>query len=46
MDASAICKRVGGGGHVRAAGASFTCGMDEAKAEMLRVAKEQFHAAD
>lgn len=45
MDASAICKRVGGGGHVRAAGASFTCGMDEAKAEMLRVAKEQFHAA-
>ena len=27
MDASAICKRVGGGGHVRAAGASFTCGM-------------------
>ena len=44
MDASAICKRVGGGGHVRAAGASFTCGMDEA--EMLRVAKEQFHAAD
>ena len=46
MDASAICKRVGGGGHVRAAGASFTCGMDEAKAEILRVAKEQFHAAD
>ena len=45
MDASAICQKVGGGGHVRAAGASFTCGMNEAKAEMLRVAEEQFHAA-
>ena len=45
MDASAICKRVGGGGHVRAAGASFTCGMAEAKAAMLKAAEEQFHAA-
>ena len=46
-DAAAILHNpVGGGGHVRAAGASFTCGMDDAKAEMLRVAKEQFHAAD
>ena len=36
MDAAAICKKVGGGGHVRAAGASFTCGMAEAKAAMLK----------
>ena len=45
MDAAAICKKVGGGGHVRAAGASFTCGMAEAKAAMLKEAEEQFHAA-
>ena len=45
MDAAAICKKVGGGGHVRAAGASFTCGMAEAKAVMLKAAEEQFHAA-
>ena len=45
MDAAAICKKVGGGGHVRAAGASFTCGMAEAKAAMLKAAEEQFHAA-
>ena len=46
VDVSRIAAYFGGGGHVRAAGASFTCGMDEAKTEMLRVAKEQFHAAD
>ena len=45
MDAAAICKKVGGGGHVRAAGASFTCRMAEAKAAMLKAAEEQFHAA-
>ena len=45
MDAAAICKKVGGGGHIRAAGASFTCGMAEAKAAMLKAAEEQFHAA-
>ena len=41
MDAAAICKKVGGGGHIRAAGASFTCGMAEAKAAMLKAAEEQ-----
>lgn len=42
IDASEICKRVGGGGHVRAAGcqlgAEFTA--EQAKAEMLRHVKE------
>ena len=45
MDAAAICKKVGGGGHVRAAGASFNCGMEEAKAAMMQAALEQYHAA-
>lgn len=44
MDASAICKKVGGGGHIRAAGASFDCGMDEAKRLLLIAASEQYHA--
>ena len=45
MDAAAICKKCGGGGHIRAAGASFTCGMDEAQAAILKAAQEQYHAA-
>ena len=45
MDASAICRKCGGGGHIRAAGASFDCGMDEAKAAILKAAQEQYHAA-
>lgn len=45
MDASAICKKCGGGGHIRAAGASFACGMDGAKAAILKAAQEQYHAA-
>ena len=44
MDAAAICKKCGGGGHIRAAGASFDCGMEEAKAAILRAAQEQYHA--
>ena len=44
MDASAICKKCGGGGHIRAAGASFDCGMEEAKAAILNAAQEQYHA--
>ncbi|MDY3618140.1 DHH family phosphoesterase [Agathobaculum sp.] len=44
MDASAICKKVGGGGHIRAAGASFDCGMDEARERLLAAAREQYHA--
>lgn len=45
MDASAICKKCGGGGHIRAGGASFDCGMEEAKAAILKAAQEQYHAA-
>ena len=45
MDASAICKKCGGGGHIRAAGASFDCGMEQAKAAILKAAQEQYHAA-
>ena len=45
MDASAICKKCGGGGHIRAAGASFDCGIEEAKAAILAAAQEQYHAA-
>ena len=44
MDAAAICKKCGGGGHIRAAGASLDCGMEEAKAAILTAAREQFHA--
>ena len=32
------------GGHIRAAGASLDCGMEEAKAAILTAAREQFHA--
>ncbi len=45
MDASAICKKCGGGGHIRAGGASFDCGMEEAKVAILATAQEQYHAA-
>ena len=44
MDAAAICKKCGGGGHIRAAGASFDCGMEQAKAAILNAAQEQYHA--
>ena len=45
MDTSAICRKCGGGGHIRAAGASFDCGMEQAKASILKAAQEQYHAA-
>lgn len=45
VDASVICRKCGGGGHLRAAGASMDCGMEEAKRMILAVAKEQFDAA-
>ena len=46
VDASIICKKLGGGGHLRAAGASLDCGMEEAQAITLRAAAEQYHAAN
>lgn len=44
MDASAICQALGGGGHLRAAGASMSIGMNEAREMVLRVARERFYA--
>ena len=38
VDASAICARLGGGGHLRAAGASLDCGVDEARRLLLGAA--------
>ncbi|MBR6825790.1 MAG: bifunctional oligoribonuclease/PAP phosphatase NrnA [Oscillospiraceae bacterium] len=39
-DASAICARLGGGGHKAAAGATIPGGIEEAKAEILSVLRE------
>ena len=43
IDASAICARCGGGGHLRAAGATLSCEADEACARILE-ATEQVYA--
>ncbi len=45
VDASEICRKFGGGGHKRAAGASIECGMDEARVRVLEAAREVYHAA-
>ena len=45
VDVAAVAGKFGGGGHVRAAGASFNCGMEKAKAAMMQAALEQYHAA-
>lgn len=39
IDASAICKQMGGGGHKGAAGAGFECSYDEGKARLLEIIK-------
>lgn len=39
-DASAICAKFGGGGHVRAAGCRFSCGYEEALKQLLSAAEE------
>lgn len=44
VNASAICKKLGGGGHFRAAGASMKCGMKEAREAVIQAAREQLHA--
>lgn len=46
MNASKICAAVGGGGHIRAAGASFSCGMEEAKKQILKAAEEEYHGGE
>ncbi|MBP3599834.1 MAG: bifunctional oligoribonuclease/PAP phosphatase NrnA [Clostridia bacterium] len=40
LDASAICKKLGGGGHKAAAGASVKGSLDEVKAKVLEAVKE------
>ncbi len=45
VDASEICCKFGGGGHMRAAGAALDCGMEDAKLQVLKTAREVFHAA-
>ncbi len=44
VDASAICKKCGGGGHLRAAGASFGAELstEEARAAILRAAEDVY----
>ena len=44
VDASAICRQCGGGGHLRAAGASFPkdVGVETAREQILRAAEETF----
>lgn len=42
VDASAICAKCGGGGHLRAGGASFACGVEEARAAILRAAEDVY----
>ncbi|MBR5321003.1 MAG: bifunctional oligoribonuclease/PAP phosphatase NrnA [Clostridia bacterium] len=41
-DAAKICGKLGGGGHNRAAGCEFECSLDEVKATLLEIIKEEF----
>ncbi len=41
IDASAICAVCGGGGHLRAAGATFDCSAEEAGKRILQAAREK-----
>ena len=40
VDVAAVAAKFGGGGHVRAAGATLTCTLDEAKACILAALEE------
>ena len=42
VDASAICTQVGGGGHIRAAGATLKCASDEAVQRMLEATERVY----
>ena len=46
LDASAICGKLGGGGHKAAAGCTVIGTLDEAKAKILEAVKEALEAAD
>ncbi len=41
IDASKICSKVGGGGHIGAAGCEFTCPLEEAKQTLLEIIKAE-----
>lgn len=45
IDAAAICRSLGGGGHLRAAGATLSCSMTEAKEKALAAARGALHAS-
>ena len=45
MDASAICRRFGGGGHLRAAGCEIPGALDEVKAKILAAVGEELEKA-
>ena len=42
VDASAICAKCGGGGHLRAGGASLSCGPDEARDQIVDAARQVY----
>lgn len=44
IDASAICKRLGGGGHVRAAGAKLSGSIDEVRSKVLAEIEKEFNS--
>ena len=48
VDSSVICRRCGGGGHLRAGGATFPAGVgiEEAKRRVLAVTEETFHESE
>ena len=48
VNASAICRKCGGGGHVRAGGASFPAGVDvnEAKRRILQAAEDVYNESE
>ncbi len=46
LDASLICKALGGGGHKNAAGATITGTLEEVKATVLNAVKEQMEKTD
>ncbi len=46
LDASAICKRLGGGGHKAAAGASVKGNLQEVKTKVLAAVEEEFNNYD
>lgn len=46
VDASAICAQLGGGGHLRAAGANLDCSADEMRIMILKAAQEVYEQSN